>query len=288
MTKSTLKGSFNALARALSVLLIAAMMTVTFGEAANARFISPDTMDPTQPGVGTNRYAYAGNDPVNKSDPNGHVIETAWDAANAAWGWKSAYDNWQAGNYFTASIDAAGATIDSVAAGVPFAPGGATTVISGGKKLGGIVGKWANSLRSQGYQFHHIAPKSLSNHPAIALTGFDMEKMGNRLALPSTPGLHPTRTVHQGRHIDKYVDHFEEVLDRVVADIKSGRITPQQGREIIEKAVTRERKDLKDGNRMLNQASVYGKNASKADDTKSGGGENPNAANSPSKSPHLE
>jgi hypothetical protein len=24
-------------------------------------------------GVGTNRYAYAGNDPVNKSDPNGHV-----------------------------------------------------------------------------------------------------------------------------------------------------------------------------------------------------------------------
>ena len=29
-------------------------------------------MDPTLPGVGTNRYAYAGNDPVNKADPNGH------------------------------------------------------------------------------------------------------------------------------------------------------------------------------------------------------------------------
>ncbi|HLP68036.1 MAG TPA: hypothetical protein VK181_11010, partial [Rhizobium sp.] len=26
----------------------------------------------TMPGVGTNRYAYAGNDPVNGSDPNGH------------------------------------------------------------------------------------------------------------------------------------------------------------------------------------------------------------------------
>ncbi|RWC26792.1 MAG: hypothetical protein EOS27_24060 [Mesorhizobium sp.] len=36
------------------------------------RFISPDTMDPTVPGVGTNRYAYAQNDPVNRSDPNGH------------------------------------------------------------------------------------------------------------------------------------------------------------------------------------------------------------------------
>ncbi len=36
------------------------------------RFISPDNWDPTVEGVGTNRYAYAGNDPVNRSDPNGH------------------------------------------------------------------------------------------------------------------------------------------------------------------------------------------------------------------------
>ncbi len=39
---------------------------------ALGRFISPDDWDPTLPGVGTNRYAYAQNDPVNKSDPNGH------------------------------------------------------------------------------------------------------------------------------------------------------------------------------------------------------------------------
>ena len=39
-----------------------------------ARFISPDDWDPVLPGVGTNRYAYAGNDPVNKSDPNGHSM----------------------------------------------------------------------------------------------------------------------------------------------------------------------------------------------------------------------
>ncbi|WP_181168040.1 RHS repeat-associated core domain-containing protein [Mesorhizobium sp. B2-4-19] len=36
------------------------------------RFISPDDWDPTKEGVGTNRYAYAQNDPVNKSDQNGH------------------------------------------------------------------------------------------------------------------------------------------------------------------------------------------------------------------------
>ncbi|WP_189521383.1 RHS repeat-associated core domain-containing protein [Mesorhizobium sp. M1B.F.Ca.ET.045.04.1.1] len=37
------------------------------------RFISPDDWDPTVLGVGTNRYAYAQNDPVNKSDQNGHT-----------------------------------------------------------------------------------------------------------------------------------------------------------------------------------------------------------------------
>jgi RHS repeat-associated protein len=37
------------------------------------RFLSPDTWDPMLPGVDFNRYAYAGNDPVNGSDPGGHM-----------------------------------------------------------------------------------------------------------------------------------------------------------------------------------------------------------------------
>lgn len=36
------------------------------------RFISPDDWDPIKAGVGTNRYSYSDNDPVNRSDPNGH------------------------------------------------------------------------------------------------------------------------------------------------------------------------------------------------------------------------
>jgi RHS repeat-associated protein len=40
------------------------------------RFISPDGWDPTLPGVGTNRYAYASNDPINNRDPNGHWFST--------------------------------------------------------------------------------------------------------------------------------------------------------------------------------------------------------------------
>ncbi len=40
-----------------------------------ARFVSPDWWDPNKPGVGTNRYSYSENDPVNKSDANGHETE---------------------------------------------------------------------------------------------------------------------------------------------------------------------------------------------------------------------
>ncbi|MBL4544134.1 MAG: RHS repeat-associated core domain-containing protein [Rhodobacteraceae bacterium] len=46
------------------------------------RFIQPDWLDPNQPGVGTNRYAYANNDPINLSDPSGNAwVDRAWDSA---------------------------------------------------------------------------------------------------------------------------------------------------------------------------------------------------------------
>lgn len=61
-------------ARFLSLLLVCSLIAASPGSVAHARFISPDTMDPTMIGVGTNRYAYSGNDPVNNSDPNGHQM----------------------------------------------------------------------------------------------------------------------------------------------------------------------------------------------------------------------
>jgi len=52
------------------------------------RFLTPDTFDPTDPGVGTNRYAYCFDDPVNCSDPNGHDNPTmgSYDTAPDATG----------------------------------------------------------------------------------------------------------------------------------------------------------------------------------------------------------
>lgn len=36
-------------------------------------FIQPDWLDPTEPGVGTNRYSYSYNDPINNRDPGGNA-----------------------------------------------------------------------------------------------------------------------------------------------------------------------------------------------------------------------
>ena len=70
MGRYTMKTGMQAAMR----LMICLCLILSSLPAANARFISPDDWDPTLPGVGTNRYAYSGNDPVNKSDPNGHFL----------------------------------------------------------------------------------------------------------------------------------------------------------------------------------------------------------------------
>ncbi|WP_407681538.1 RHS repeat-associated core domain-containing protein [Profundibacter amoris] len=40
-------------------------------------FIQSDWFEVTKPGVGTNRYAYSFNDPVNLSDPGGGTADLA-------------------------------------------------------------------------------------------------------------------------------------------------------------------------------------------------------------------
>jgi RHS repeat-associated protein len=84
-------------------------LNARYYDPAVGRFVSPDTYDPTRPGVGVNRYAYALNDPVNKSDPGGHECNGMGDCddrndiigggeglPNAQWSSNSAF---QTGNY---------------------------------------------------------------------------------------------------------------------------------------------------------------------------------------------
>ncbi|MFY0616715.1 hypothetical protein [Shimia sp.] len=58
--------------RAILQRLLLSLTFALFANAVSAMFIQPDWLDPTEPGGGTNRYAYSGNDPINSIDPNGN------------------------------------------------------------------------------------------------------------------------------------------------------------------------------------------------------------------------
>ena len=59
-------------------------LNARFYDPALGRFVSPDWWDPNKPGVGTCRYCYSDNDPVNKSDPNGHESESDSDGGKSS------------------------------------------------------------------------------------------------------------------------------------------------------------------------------------------------------------
>ncbi|WP_260473384.1 MULTISPECIES: RHS repeat domain-containing protein [Stenotrophomonas] len=72
-----------------------------------------------------NRYRYANGNPYKFKDPDGRIVETVWDVANIAMGASSAYSNFSQGNIGAGVVDSVGVAIDTVAAAVPFVPGGA-------------------------------------------------------------------------------------------------------------------------------------------------------------------
>ncbi len=80
-----------------------------------------------------NRYSYALNSPLKYVDPDGRVVETAWDVANVSIGAASLVANVLAGNFPGAILDAGGLAVDLGATVVPGVPGGAGTLIKGGR-----------------------------------------------------------------------------------------------------------------------------------------------------------
>ena len=126
------------------------------------RFLTADTWDPMLPGVDFNRYAYAGNDPINGSDPTGH-----------------------ASFFFPA-----GGSLVSGTSGSLQVQGNGGLVLTGG-----------NSGNSSGFQCHHCTPNEVlkwlkENEPGIAndksITGKkgSPNKQSLNIQLNQNKGLH--------------------------------------------------------------------------------------------------
>ena len=125
-------------------------------------FTSPDWLDPPIPGVGTNRYAYSANDPVNKLDPWGN----AWSD------FVKSFFSWASGGAREAGEQALRSGMDRLRSeGVAAAWRQEQAIV----RAGGIGTRpWTDAQRAElldtdkvtGFDGHHI--NSVEAHPELA------------------------------------------------------------------------------------------------------------------------
>ncbi|HDR9797799.1 TPA: RHS domain-containing protein [Burkholderia cenocepacia] len=113
-----------------------------------------------------------------------------------------------------------------------------------------------NCLKSQGFQEHHIISDKNSqtkNHPLIALAGFDLQSQANKIYLPDDESLHPTRSIHNGRHPNIVSTNLSRQMNDAVVIGKQQGWGQKQYDAALRGIIARERMELKAGNRMLNK-----------------------------------
>jgi RHS repeat-associated protein len=139
------------------------------------RFITPDWWDVIEQGVDFNRYAYAGNDPVNMSDPNGHQVIIACPTCGAGMSFMqdpAGWAEWAADNFtpygsyneYKKSVEAynngdiASSEYHDAMAALGIVPGGklaATGIKNGVKASGKIVEKIGDAATRKAASCHH-------------------------------------------------------------------------------------------------------------------------------------
>ena len=167
-------------------------------------FPSPDDWDPTIAGVGTNRYAYAGNDPVNKSDPNGHVwglLSKAAKLGKALYKGEDLYSTVAGAVEDAAIITSSGATLgERIAAAASLAtevasPISARDAKKGLETLEVAVGKGKrplkagdegshNTLRNHRKQFGQEEELHIDHQPSFAAQKMALERELGRALTP--------------------------------------------------------------------------------------------------------
>ncbi|MFG0576641.1 AHH domain-containing protein [Shewanella sp. yb_14] len=109
---------------------------------------------------------------------------------------------------------------------------------------------------TDGFQDHHIISdknKLTRNHELLDLAEFDLQKRQNKIFLPTDESLHPTRSIHRGRHTTQVSRNLAEQMDAVVEVGKQQGWTKPQYRKALDSIISQERQLLRSGHRALNK-----------------------------------
>jgi RHS repeat-associated protein len=166
-----------------------------------ARFISPDPSSPTEQGVGLDRYAYAGGDPINRRDPSGKAWETVFDAVSFAM-------SLHAFRQERTLLNGLGLAYDGFALAVPVLPAGVGFARFGGKaaKEAAAAAKPIDEAR-QG--LNELRPvETIANPRGGGVINLSGESLKGALKEGGSPG-----TVSVIAHTDS-MGNFRRVEDR--------------------------------------------------------------------------
>jgi RHS repeat-associated protein len=194
--------------------------------AATGRFQTVDPVLPVERALRDpqqwNRYAYARNNPLIYTDPDGRLFDFIWDLTNAAMGISSFIANVTAGNATDAAVDAVGILFDAGSAAVPGWPGGAGTLIKtrrvadrvkdgvqsldraadaakGGEAGTEVVQRWMSQAELHATQSTGLLRGGRGGeHFVTDAANTGAQRARQRLALPQTPDIRVTLEVPGG------------------------------------------------------------------------------------------
>ena len=239
-------------------------------------FLQPDWWDVTQPGVGTNRYAYSFNDPVNGRDVSGHCVDGCVIEGIVAEGLielaEAVYAGWEA----QATVDAA---VTGGALAAMTEEQESSWPSNGGPPLDGPVptnfeppsqpptGSRVSVVttdpgsgptkKPDGWQTHHIVSQKVMKE----YRGF-MDEIGvkknektNLVDLPTSRTQDPNKTVHRGLQRNAYDQAIRNKLNDIQGRYERGEITKVQAADEVRGLMSATRAGLLSGKISLNSAS---------------------------------
>lgn len=183
-----------------------------------ARFLTPDTLDPWLPGVGTNRYSYSLNDPINKSDPSGHTTGEASQNANGDTKGEDDGNKQDAGVRGDQFAGPVGATIGGVI-------GGAATRSASGAARGAQIGSKVEDGLRAGLSIAEAFNQALEGPQPAPMTD---EKVGHVVA---DKKLDPNHEDNQNpRGLSSYNPELKAAVDAAHGDRRA--VAERIGKEI--------------------------------------------------------